>query len=86
MDYDITIGTIVRYHRKKAGLTQIELADLADVGKASIHEVETGHPTVQLETLRSICQVLNIDICLKSPLMEQPMLIDNADIPARYKE
>lgn len=63
-------GTVIRFHRKKSGLTQKELADLAGVGKTSVFDIEHGKPTVQLETLQRICRVLNIDITLESPLME----------------
>lgn len=86
MVFEKTIGTILRYHRKKAGLTQIELADLAGVGKASIFEIEQGHPTVKLETLHSVCRALNIDICLDSPLIKNPLVIDSDQIPDHFKE
>ena len=35
-------GKIVKWHRKKSGLTQNELADLAGVGKSVVFDVEHG--------------------------------------------
>ena len=67
------IGDIVRYHRKKSGLTQKELADLAGIGKTSVFDIEHGKQTVQLETLRAVFSVLNITLSLDSPLMDQFM-------------
>ncbi|MEX0995283.1 MAG: type II toxin-antitoxin system Y4mF family antitoxin [Balneolaceae bacterium] len=63
------IGKAVRYHRKKSGLTQKELADLAGIGKTAVFDIEHGKQTVQLETLMSVFHVLNIKVTLQSPLM-----------------
>jgi HTH-type transcriptional regulator / antitoxin HipB len=65
------IGKIVRYHRKKSGLTQKELADLTGTGKTVVFDIEHGKSTVQFESLQKVCHVLNISIDLKSPLMDQ---------------
>jgi y4mF family transcriptional regulator len=63
------IGSIVRFHRKQAGLTQINLAALAGVGKSAVFDIEKGKSTVQLETLLRVLSALNISIELDSPLM-----------------
>ncbi len=64
------IGLLVKCHRKKSKLTQIQLADLAGVGKSAVFDIEHGKETVQFNTLQKICEVLNISITLESPLME----------------
>lgn len=64
-------GLVVRYHRKKSGLSQQALARMAGVGKTVVYDVEKGKETVQLDTLRKILGVLNIAISLDSPLMAQ---------------
>lgn len=66
-----TIGAMVRFHRRKAGLTQAELARMAGVGKASVFDVEKGKETVQLDTLLKIFSILNMELDIKSPLMAQ---------------
>jgi HTH-type transcriptional regulator/antitoxin HipB len=65
------ICTIVRYHRKKAGLSQHELARLAGVGKTAVFDVEKGKESIQLDTLWKILRVLNISVRFDSPLMDK---------------
>lgn len=65
------LANTIKEHRKAAGLTQLQLAELAGVGKTSVFDIEKGKETVQLDTLRKILAVLNIRIQLISPLMNQ---------------
>ena len=67
---NINLSKVVRYHRIKSGLTQIELADMAGVGKNMVYEIEKGRLSVQFDNMMKILNILNIDIVLKSPLME----------------
>jgi len=60
---------MVRFHRKKAKLTQLELARLADVGKTVVFDIEKGKKTVRFATLLSILRVLNVTIEFRGPLM-----------------
>ena len=62
------IGTAVRAHRKAASLTQKELADLAEIGKTAVFDIEAGKQTVRLATLFRVLHVLNIRLRLDSPL------------------
>ena len=64
-----TLARIIRQHRKAAHLSQLQLAELADVGKTVVFDIEKGKETVKLETLRKILKVLNISVRLDSPLM-----------------
>ncbi|HED07383.1 MAG TPA: transcriptional regulator [Ignavibacteria bacterium] len=64
-----SIGKIIYFHRKKSGLTQKQLADIAGVGKTAVFDIEKGKETVQLKTLLKIISALNIKIKLNSPLM-----------------
>lgn len=64
------INQIIKFHRKKSGLTQIELASLAGVGKATVFDIEKGKETVQLDSLLKVIKVLNIKFEFSSPLME----------------
>lgn len=63
------IARMVRFHRKQSGLTQIELANLAGVGKTVVHDLEHGKRTIRLDTLAKILEALNIEIRFESPLM-----------------
>jgi HTH-type transcriptional regulator / antitoxin HipB len=64
------VPAILRYHRKKAGLSQLGLAKLAGIGKTAVFDLEKGKETVQLDTLRKILRVLNITMTFESPLMQ----------------
>ncbi len=65
------IAESVKIHRKKAGLSQLRLAELADVGKTVIFDIEKGKNTIQIDTLLKVFAALNIEIVLQSPLSEQ---------------
>jgi HTH-type transcriptional regulator/antitoxin HipB len=63
----VAIGEAIRQYRKKAGLTQLQLAELAEVGKTVVFDIEKGKPTVQLDTVLKILSVLNIHLKLETP-------------------
>ncbi len=62
-------AAIVRFHRKRSGLSQSELARLAGVGKTVVFDLEHSKPSIQLDTLVKILNVLNISLEPQSPLM-----------------
>jgi HTH-type transcriptional regulator/antitoxin HipB len=64
------LAHIILFHRKRSGLTQLELAEMADVGKNMVYELENGKKSVQLDNLLRILQVLNIELTFQSPLRE----------------
>jgi len=45
------IAEFICRHRKKAGLTQHELADIASIGKTTVFDIEKGKETVRLVNL-----------------------------------
>ena len=67
------LATIIKQHRKAAGLSQLQLAEMAGVGKTVVFDIEKGKETIQLDTLRKILRVLNIKVMLTSPLMDQQL-------------
>ena len=71
-----TLSIIIKKHRKAAKLSQLQLAEMAGVGKTVVYDIEKGKETIQLDTLRKILNVLNIKIELVSPFMHQ-VNIDN---------
>ena len=62
------LGAAVKVHRKKAGLTQLELARLAGVGKTVVFDLEKGKETIRVATLLNILAALNMSLRLVSPL------------------
>lgn len=65
---DFDLGTLIKEHRKKAGLTQLELANLAGVGKTTVFDIEKNKETVRWSNLLAVLRVLNIKVDFKSPL------------------
>jgi y4mF family transcriptional regulator len=65
------LATIIKNHRKAAGLSQLQLAEMAGLGKTVVFDIEKGKETIQLDTLRKILMVLNIKVQLTSPFMDQ---------------
>lgn len=61
------IGKLVLYHRKRAGLSRLALADLAGVGKTTVFDIENGKSTVQVQNLVAVLGVLNIRIEANGP-------------------
>ncbi len=82
------IGSAVRFHRRRGGLSQRSLADLAGVGKTSVFDIEKGKPTVRLATLMAVLHVLNIDLVLDGPLMAEcrTALIDPSGNPPAERD
>ena len=64
------LAEIIRMHRKAAGLSRAQLAEIAGVGKTVIYDIEIGKESIRLNTLRKLLKVLNIKIELTSPLMD----------------
>lgn len=64
------LGDVIRFHRKKSGLSQQALALLSGVGKTVIFDIEKGKLSIRLNTLLKVMEVLNIKLNFLSPLMK----------------
>jgi HTH-type transcriptional regulator / antitoxin HipB len=81
MNPENDFGSIVRFHRRKSGLSQAELAKTAGVGKTVVFDIENGKKTIRLNTLQKVFAALNISLSFSSPLMnvyERSMEVPNA--------
>ena len=70
MDF-VSIAQIIIFHRKKAGLSRNELADLSGVGKTVVFDIEHGKERIQCLSLSKILTALNIEMDFKSPFMNE---------------
>ncbi len=61
------IAAIVRFCRKKSGLSQSELARMAGVGKTVVFDIEKGKQSIRMDSLMKILEILNIRLSLKTP-------------------
>ncbi len=59
------IGVILKEMRKKAGLTQTQLAEMINTKKTAISRMENHADDIKLSTLIKIANVLKIDFELK---------------------
>lgn len=65
------LAQLIQQHRKKAGLTQTKLANLAGVGKTVVWDLEHGKESVQWDTIQKVLRVLNITFQWRSPFLER---------------
>jgi HTH-type transcriptional regulator / antitoxin HipB len=63
-----TIASTIKKHRKIANLSQIELANLAGIGKTTLFEIEKNNDNVSWHNIKAVLTVLNIKFYLESPL------------------
>ena len=56
------IASFVKYHRKKLGLTQEELASKAGVGLRFVREMEQGKETLQLDKVNQVLALLGFSL------------------------
>lgn len=64
------IGSLVTFHRKKAGLTQIELAKLSGVSRFVVQDIEAGTGRTTWKHLNSVLNSLNLELEPKGPLVD----------------
>lgn len=61
-----TIGNIVKENRKRIGLTQLQLANYANVSHKFIIELEHNKETIELNKLYDVLNVLDLTIKIVS--------------------
>lgn len=48
------------FYRKRKRLTQLELAELADIDRSHISAIELGNVGVSMDVIFKLCQVLEV--------------------------
>jgi transcriptional regulator with XRE-family HTH domain len=56
----------LKNRRHELGITQEELADIADVGLRSLKAIETGNANPTLDTLNKIANVMGMEVKLEA--------------------
>ena len=56
------IAETVRQRRQKLGLTQLELADLAEVSERLVRDIEAGRPTIRTDKLLATLDALGLEL------------------------
>lgn len=65
------LSSIIRYHRKKAKLSQSDLADMSGVSRSVIQDIEAGKDRITLKNLLHVLSTLNIQLKAHGPLQAQ---------------
>lgn len=60
------LGQVIQSYRLKAGLTQLQLAELAGTGQKTISKIETGNPATRIETIFSVMAALSLEANIHS--------------------
>ena len=61
------IGTEAKSRRRALGISQEELADLAGVSARFVHTLEHGKPTVRLDKVLAVFDVLGLELTIEAP-------------------
>lgn len=59
------LGSVVRQRRRELGLRQDELADLAGVSTRFVHTLEAGKPSVQMDRVVAVLEVLGLELAVQ---------------------
>lgn len=57
-----TLGAFVRQQRKDRGLTQLDVAELAEVSDRFLRELEHGKPSAEIGKVIDVLAVLGYDL------------------------
>jgi len=58
------LGAAIRTHRRREGLTQVELAARAGIASRTLIEIERGHPHGEVGRVLAVLRALNLAITL----------------------
>ena len=64
------LASLITYHRKQAGLSQVELALHAGVSRNVVQDLEAGKERASWRNLRAVLGVLNIRLEPDGPLVD----------------
>ena len=60
----VSLGKAIRAERQRLSLTQSELAEFAGCGLTFVNQLERGKPSVRLEKLFDVLEVLGLSLTL----------------------
>ena len=64
------LAALISYHRKQAGLSQVDLARHAEVSRNVVQDLEAGRERASWRNLQAVLGVLNIRLEPVGPLVE----------------
>lgn len=68
----VHLGAVIRDRRKQLALTQLDLAGLANSGNRFIVDVEGGKPSVQLQKVLDLIELLGLELVVRAKTTRVP--------------
>jgi transcriptional regulator with XRE-family HTH domain len=62
ISFPVRLGRRLSELREKRGLSQTQLADMADIGRAHLSQIENGAVAARIDTLHAIANVLELSM------------------------
>lgn len=56
------LGEMIRLHRERLGIAQLELASMAGIDPGNLSKIERGNRRSHLDTYLKLCGILGIDL------------------------
>jgi HTH-type transcriptional regulator / antitoxin HipB len=66
------LGAVVRAQRRRLALKQLDIAGLGNTGNRFIVDLENGKPTVQLQKVLDIMDLLGLELVVRSKRGRSP--------------
>lgn len=62
----VELGSVIRAQRKRLALRQLDLAGLGNTGNRFIVDLENGKPTVQLQKVLDLMDLLGLEVVVRT--------------------
>lgn len=62
----VELGAVIRDRRKRLALKQLDLAGLGNTGNRFIVDLENGKPTVQLQKVLDLMDLLGLEVVVRT--------------------
>jgi y4mF family transcriptional regulator len=62
----VELGAVIREQRKRLALKQLDLAGLGNTGNRFIVDLENGKPTVQLQKVLDVMDLLGLEVLVRA--------------------
>lgn len=62
ISFPVRLGRRLSQLREKRGLSQTQLADMADIGRAHLSQIENGGVAARIDTLYAIAEALEVTL------------------------
>ena len=68
----VELGTVIREQRKRLALKQLDIAGLGNTGNRFIVDLENGKPTVQLQKVLDVMDLLGLEVVVRPKAERAP--------------